>query len=903
MTQKKDLKISLPRTSFPMKGNLPIREPQWVEFWNKNKIYQKIQDKNKERSRFILIDGPPYANGRIHLGTTLNKILKDILIKYKNMSGHFSPFIPIWDCHGLPIELKATKKIKSRDPKDIREACRKEALHWVDIQKDQFERLGVLADWENKILTMNSFYEAEEVFLLSQLVRKNLIYRGKRPIHWCIKLQTATSASEVEYQSHRSPSIFVKFETLDKKFPSNTFFVIWTTTPWTLPANQAICLKSDLVYGLYESSLGFLILAQDLKESFEKETGLSLHLKNSFKGKDLEYSSYIHPLTNQSLPIVLGDHVTLDAGTGCVHTAPGHGMEDFVVGSKYKLPLFCPVDERGNFTDEVPEFKGLNIFKANPLIIEKLKKSKHLIQEKEIEHSYPFNPRSKFPLIFRITDQWFLNFSDKKNPIRHTALKACDSQINFIPQWNQQRLKGMVKESPDWCLSRQRYWGVPLPVFYCQSCGSPLCESSIMEEISKKMKETQEGIEYYFSKSSEELLPQNIKCKKCSHTKFNKGKDILDVWFDSGICHTVIRKLKGESFFPAHVYLEGSDQHRGWFQTSLNSSVALHQVPPFKTLITHGFVYDLEKRKMSKSLGNIVDPQDIIKKYGAEILRLWVASCNFSQDISSGEEIIDRVRETYRRFRNTIRFMLGNLFDFDFEKNSIPLSEMTELDQWILSQLSELSKETLSYYSQFEFHKVYQKLNQFYTLDLSSLYLDMIKDRLYTFKADGKHRRSAQTALFILLKNILKIKAPFTTFLSEEAYSHLNLLNKKESILLEDFEDLSSFYNLELNQKMKTLLEVRQIAHKEIEAMRQSGQIGSSLEVHLTLTLPSDTYKVFENYKYKNELFIVSRVDIEKGSEVKVTGQKALGEKCQRCWCYEPKLNKEHFCQKCVSQL
>jgi len=735
MNKKKDFKIHLPKTSFPMKGSLPLREPNWIEFWKQNKIYEKILEQNQKKQKCILIDGPPYANGKIHLGTTLNKILKDILMKQKNMSGSYSPFIPIWDCHGLPIELKATQKIKSRNPKDIRQACRKEALHWVEIQEKQFQRLGVLADWEQKILTMHPQYEAEEVFLLSQLVKKNLIYRGKRPIHWCIKLQTAASSSEVEYKNHKSPSVFVRFETLDKKFPKNTAFVIWTTTPWTLPANKAICLKSDLNYGLYESSLGNLIIAQELKENFEKQTKLSLTLKQSFMGSNLEHSTYIHPFTNETLPIVLGEHVTLEEGTGCVHTAPGHGVEDFIVSRQYKLPLFCPVDEFGKFTNEVPEFKGLNIFKANPLIIEKLKKSKHLIQEKEIEHSYPFHQRSQFPLILRTTDQWFLKFNDEKTPIRKMSLEACDSKIRFIPQWNQQRLKGMIKESPNWCLSRQRYWGVPLPIFYCTSCKHPLCEASLMEQISLQMKET--GIEYYFSKSSQELLPKGTKCEKCSHTQFQKGEDILDVWFDSGVCHSVIKKLKGDFYFPAQVYLEGSDQHRGWFQTSLNSSIALHGVPPFETLITHGFVYDLEKRKMSKSLGNIIDPQDIINKYGAEILRLWVASCNYSQDISSGDEIIDRVRETYRRFRNTIRFMLGNLSDFNPEKDSLKIQEMTPLDQWILSQLSHVSKDIQTFYSQFEFHKVYQKLNQFYTIELSSLYLDMIKDRLYTFKADG----------------------------------------------------------------------------------------------------------------------------------------------------------------------
>ena len=892
--------ILLPKTSFPMKGNLPQTEPKLIQFWQENSIYEKVQTKHQKDPVLNFLDGPPYANGSIHLGTALNKVLKDILIKQAWLRGHKCPFLPIWDCHGLPIELKALKKTKSKDPKDVRSACRAEAHKWIKVQEEQFQRLGVLADWENKILTMNPFFEAEEVRALAHLVEKNLLYRGKRPIHWCMKLQTATAVSEVEYQNRKSPSIDVKFPIHDSApeiFPKNSHFVIWTTTPWTLPANQAICLHPDFEYGLYENAKQkeFLIIAIQLKEAFEKRSSLSLQLKEKFTGRKLEGLKYTHPFLKRTSPIILGSHVTLDAGTGCVHTAPGHGTDDFIVGQKYNLPVTCPVDEKGCFTQEIPEWSGINVFKSNPLIIEKLKSSSHLICEEEIEHSYPFNPRSKFPLIFRVTDQWFLKFDHKELPIRQKALESIET-INFVPSWSKSRLKAMIQDSPDWCLSRQRMWGVPIPVFYCKSCGSPLLSSQLMKKIADKMEQTKEGIEYYFSKSAEELVDQEI-CQKCSHTNFKKGEDILDVWFDSGVCHWVVQKLK--NVFPADIYIEGSDQHRGWFQTSLNSSIALHQQSPFKTLITHGFVYDLEKRKMSKSLGNIISPDDIIKKYGAEILRLWVASSDYSGDISSGEEILSRIRETYRRFRNTIRFLMGNLHDFDMEKDSIPLSQMKELDQWILSTLTELSEETLNNYEKFEFHRVYQSLNKFFTNELSSLYLDIIKDRLYTFKANSLERRSSQTALYLLLKNLLHLMSPITSFLSEEAYQQLT--QKEKSIFLESFKKLS-FKNEVLNKKFKELLEIRKAVSKELETLRKEKVLGSSLEASVYLTLPASSYTVCNQYPELEELFIVSSVQLKKG-DLKIHIQKANGEKCVRCWYYSEELNNESLCPKCIKNI
>ena len=890
-----------------MKGNLNQREPLLIEFWQKNNIYEKINQQAKDQPLMVFIDGPPYANGRIHLGTGLNKILKDILVKQAVMAGKRCPFTPIWDCHGLPIELKALKKIKSRDGKDIRSACRQEALHWINIQKNQFERIGVLADWKNKILTMDPSYEAEEVRLFAHLVEQNLIYRGKRPIHWCAKLRSAAAVSEVEYKNHKSPAIYVQFEIQKSpllKGKDKTFLAVWTTTPWTLPANQAVSVHPDFEYGLYESAKGRLIICQDLKEQFQKTTGLKLKLKQIFKGRDLEKTSYSHPLMDRYCPVILSSHVTLDAGTGLVHTAPAHGIDDFTAGKKYNLPVDCPVDEAGRFTREVKDYEGENVFQANPKIIERLKSLDLLIHHEDIEHSYPYHPRSKAPLIFRVTNQWFLNFENPKNPIRKTALSMIQKEIRFTPSWNRQRLASMIQESPDWCLSRQRVWGVPIVVFYCQKCSHPLLKPKLIRQIADQMEKTKQGIEYFYEKSAGELTGGSDNfCEKCSSREFKKGLDILDVWFDSGVCHSVFKKIKGESFFPADIYLEGSDQHRGWFQTSLNSSIAYNKKSPFKTLITHGFVYDIEKRKMSKSLGNIVDPEDIIKQHGAEILRMWTASSDYARDISSGQEVLNRVRETYRRWRNTVRFLLGNIYDLHSEKDLIPAQETHELDQWILSLLSKVYADSLCFYKNFEFHKVYQTLNRFFTVELSSIYFDIIKDRLYTFKADGKDRRSAQSTLYYLLDYLLPLMAPITSFLSEEAHQLLpKLTPKKESVFLTKFKT-PPFRAQELEKKFDTLLNIRTTVNKKIEALRDEKALGSSLSAHVELTLPPADYKLLKSYARLRELFIVSRVDIAEGKAFEIKIKKADGGKCLRCWHYDTNLTQEEICPKCVQNL
>lgn len=921
MTESKH-NLQLPKTDFPMKAKLPEKEPKLIEFWKKENIYQKLLDKSKNKKFFSFVDGPPYANANLHIGHALNKILKDIVVKYANLSDKHCPFTPVWDCHGLPIELVALKKIKKEksteisNPKKVREYCRKEALHWVKVHKEQFERLGVLADWENPLLTMTAEYEAQEVRALAEIVKKNLLYRGKKPVFWCPTLRTAIASSEVEYHEHKSPSIYVKFPfpnpPKEWKLPDKPCsLVIWTTTPWTLPANLAICLKPDFTYAVFETEKELFILAEDLKESFEKNTNLKLVKTLSFKGKELEHQKARHPFIDRDSLVILGDHVTKEEGTGCVHTAPGHGLDDFIIGKRYNLPTLVPVNEKGCFTSEVPEWEGQYIFKANPLIIEKLKQNSCLLAEKEIVHNYPFNPRSSTPLIFRATDQWFIRFDDEEYSVRKKSLSEINNEIQFYPAWGKQRLTAMIKSSPDWCLSRQRHWGVPIPVFYCKKCQHTLMDEDIMNKIADQMEESSEGIEYWFSNTVEKLLPEDTSCSECQNREFEKGTDILDVWFDSGICHYVFKKKYGIHTFPADIYLEGSDQHRGWFQTSLNSSICLDEKTPFKSLITHCFVNDAEGYKMSKSKGNVLNLENTIQQKGAEIVRLWVCSEDYSQDLQVSREIFDRISETYRRFRNTIRFMLGNLSDFHPEKDPVPFSNMKKIDQWILGRLADLIQNTQTHYENFLFHKIYQDLNVFFTTDLSSLYLDILKDRLYTFKKEGLERRSAQSTIYLLLKNLLSLMSPITTFLSEEAYQHLPG-GKEESILLTNFPSApKEWIQPKIQENFNLLLKLREKVYSQMEPMRKQKQIGSSLETQVILNIPENHLAQLKNDWKDNlsddlrELLIVSQIELQstEGKEWKVEVKKAKGEKCERCWNYSEKLNSQKICLKCISNL
>lgn len=912
------MQVQLPKTDFPMKGNLAQTEPARIEQWLKDGVYQKIMQRPSPKGKFVMPDGPPYANGNIHVGHVLNKVLKDIVIKYKNLSGFKAAFIPGWDCHGLPIELNVTKKLgpkrKEMSDADIRKLCREEALSWVEKQREQFQRLGVLADWDNPYLTLQPAYEADEVRVLAKILDNGVFYRGDKPVYWCPTLQTALAAAEVEYRNHKSLSVFVKFPLPKEQkiagvdFPGRKVsFLIWTTTPWTLPANYGISLHPDYEYGFFEAGSDVLILATALKESVEKETGLSLKLLQTMKGSAFDRMKARHPFLNRDSLVVLGEHVTLEAGSGAVHTAPGHGLDDYIVGMKYGLPVHSPVDAAGRFTADVPDYQGQTIWEANPKVVEKLRGLDLLVSAKEFEHQYPHNPRSKTPLIFRATPQWFIRMDDEKYKLRERCLKAAEKDINYVPKWGSQRLISMLSNSPDWCVSRQRIWGVPIPVYYCEKCETPLANSEVMNRLADLMETSGQGLEAYHSTDPAQLT-KGHKCSQCSHDKFKIGKDILDVWFDSGICHTAVQLRRPEMAVPADIYLEGSDQHRGWFQTSLVSSMASEGKTPFKTLITHGFVMDAQGYKMSKSQGNVVDPAEILKESGAEILRLWVSHEDYGQDLTISKEMITRITDTYRRFRNTIRFLLGNLNDFNPAQDQVSLKDLTPLDLWALHQLNELTEKCTNAYDAFEFYKVYHALNSFFAHDLSATYLDILKDRLYTGKVIGKKRRGAQTVLYQVLNSLCGLMAPIASFLAEETYSYLPG-DKKPSVFLTDFPKVKpEWKNEKLAQDFAILLEVRATASKEMEELRRQKVIGSSLDAKIRIQAPDQVRKVLEAYQPSlREFFIVSQFEITAGGELKVQAEKAEGIKCERCWHYDVKTGQDSrfptVCPKCVEAL
>lgn len=906
--------MQLPKTDFPMKANLAQNEPKRIQFWKDKGIYQKMVAARKGGERFTMPDGPPYANGKLHVGHVLNKVLKDITVKYRNLSGRPSAFIPGWDCHGLPIELNVTKKLakekRTAEAKEIRDLCRKEALHWKQIQQDQFIRLGVLADWENPYLTLQPEYEADEIRVLAQCLENGIVYRGEKPVYWDIALQTATAAAEVEYKNHKSPSIYVKFDLNEPEklgLKKETAIVIWTTTPWTLPANLGIALHPEFDYGVFDSSQGSLIIAKDLKESVEKACSLELSLIKTFKGAELEGLTAKHPFIHRDSKIIMGDHVTLESGTGAVHTAPGHGMEDYIVGQKYDLGVLSPVDEYGKYNDLYPEMKGVKIWDANPKIVENLKNSGHLIGYSEIEHSYPHHPRSKKPLIFRATPQWFIRLNDKNFNVREKALRLAESSIQYVPAWGKQRFLSTISSSPDWCISRQRIWGVPIPAYKCKSCGDVQLSAPVMRRLADKMEESGEGLETYHDTDPKEFLLDS-RCSQCGGNEFETTKDILDVWFDSGICHTAVQKRRPELDFPADIYLEGSDQHRGWFQTSLISSVAATGEAPFKRLLTHGFVTDAQGYKMSKSLGNVVDPEEIIKESGAEILRLWAAHEDYGDDLSISREHIKRITEAYRRFRNTFRFMLGNLYDFVPKKDSLPLEKLSAIDRWALHRLQALIEKVSKAYESYEYYKVFHAVNQFFTVDLSATYLDILKDRLYTSKANGDLRRGSQTVIYEVTKSLASLMAPVTCFLSEEVFEHLPQ-KEAESVFLTSFPKGSpQWKNDPLHEDFEFLLDVRSQAQKLIEEMRRNKEIGASLEASLDIVAPKDSFKILSRYeKDLKEFFIVSGLNLNEGDAFRLNVRRAEGIKCERCWHIDPKTNENPMypglCPKCIAAL
>lgn len=918
--------IQLPATDFPMKGNLPEREPVMIAEWDKKKIYSKILEKNAGRPPFTMPDGPPYANGNIHIGHVLNKCLKDFTVKFKNMSGFNATFIPGWDCHGLPIEINVTKELgakrKEKSDSDIRALCRQEAGRWVKVQGEQFKRLGVLADWEDPYLTMDPAYEAEEVRELARALRKGTLYRGEKPVYWCPTLQTALAEAEVEYHEHKSPSIYFVMDFTEGAKAFGTFkkpvgFAVWTTTPWTLPANLGLALNADFDYGFFDVGDRILICAVGLKESVEKETELTLVPTGTVvKGAKFERLTTKHPFYERTSLIVLGGHVTMEAGTGAVHTAPGHGQDDYRVGLQYGLKVLSPVDGAGCYTDEVPEYQGVKIWSANPLVVQRLRDNGGLLSYKEFLHQYPHNWRSKTPLIFRATPQWFLGMdldeskdvSSGAAQMRKRALKEIEN-IKFVPEWGEARLRAMIENRPDWCLSRQRIWGVPIPVFNCVKCDEVLANADVMDQVADAI-EKEGGIEAYHAHPESHFTRDKsgaaLKCK-CGSLEFKRGNDILDVWFDSGVCWSAVQKKRKGMTYPADIYLEGSDQHRGWFQTSLLASMATEGKAPFKALVTHGFVTDVQGRKMSKSIGNVVDPADTTKKSGAEILRLWCSYVDFGQDVGCGKESFDRVTETYRRFRNTMRFFLGNINDFDPQTDSVAFEKMTLLDQWALGRLNELIADTREAYEAYEFYKVYHLLNQYFTVTLSAGYLDMLKDRLYTFKKNGLERRSAQTALYTIASSLTRIMAPITSFLAEEVYGYLPG-PKADSVFLTDFPEVNAKWAGDsLQTDITELFAIRSEVTKKLEELRQTKAIGSGLDAKIVIRADAKRAEVLKRHcDLLTEFFIVSQVEFNVGAFA-VSAVHAEGEKCERCWYWSTEIGRDDkyptVCPKCSKAL
>ena len=921
--------LNLPKTDFPMKANLAKKEPEMLQTWEAMNIYGKIREVSKGRPVYILHDGPPYANGDIHLGTALNKIIKDIVIKSKNMSGFDSVFVPGWDCHGLPIEHQVDKELGDRKndlPQvEKRRYCRRYAEKYVDIQRSQFKRLGVFGEWDNPYLTMSYEYEAVTVAEFAKLMLGGDVYKGKKPVYWCAHCKTALAEAEVEYADHETPSVYIKFpalsdfgEVLSRLKGEKVYVVIWTTTPWTIPANLAIALHKDFVYAAVKVQGEVLILAKDLVDHCMDAFGFKQYeIIAEFPGAVLEGLKTKHPFLDRESVLILAPFVTLDAGTGAVHIAPGHGQEDYDIGLEYGLDNYAPVDEDGRFTKDVEFFAGEFVFDANDSVVKKLREKEVLLALVDIRHSYPHCWRCKNPIIFRSTEQWFISM--EKNGLRKKALESINS-VRWIPGWGRDRIYGMVENRPDWCISRQRLWGVPIILFYCKDCDAVVYSKEILDHVVGLMRE--HGADVWFEREPKDLMPAGAACPACKGTAFRKETNILDVWFDSGVSHAAVLETRSTLRSPCDMYLEGSDQHRGWFHSSLLESVATRGRAPYTSVLTHGFVVDGEGRKMSKSVGNVIEPQPIIDEFGAEILRLWVAAEDYTVDIRISDEILERLVEAYRRIRNTSRFILGNLYDFDPKQDLVPYAEMEELDRWALYRLQAVIERTRKAYETFQFHIVYYTLYNFCTVDLSALYLDVLKDRLYTSGRVSKSRRSAQSAMFVILDAVTRMLAPVLTFTAEEVWQSLPAgEGKPVSVHLTQFPEVNpAWADEKLGDAWKTLIAVRGEISKAMETARKNKVIGHPLDAAVALTGPEKLVDLLAAHEEDlRALCIVSALRVRKGGELKdafesaelpglkVAVTKAGGEKCQRCWVFSEELGRDadhpKICPRCLKNL
>ncbi|RGX56488.1 isoleucine--tRNA ligase [Anaerotruncus sp. AF02-27] len=919
--------LNLPKTDFSMRAALPQKEPGMVKKWDEERLYYKMIEKNEGKPLYMFHDGPPYANANIHLGTALNKVLKDIIIRQKNLSGYKAPYIPGWDTHGLPIELKALKEIgvsKDITPIELRKVCHDFALRFVGNQKEQFKRLGTVADYDNPYLTLKPEFEARQIEIFGAMANKGYIYKGLKPVYWCAHCETALAEAEIEYQEDKCYSIYVKFNVIDDKNGvltrmgaadlSKTSIVIWTTTTWTLPGNMAICVGPAFEYCVVKANGEYLVMAKELVASTMKAAKIEdYEILGTCMGEELEYITYQHPFLDRQSPVILGDHVTLESGTGCVHTAPGHGVEDFDVCAQHypEIEVVVPVDKYGKLTELAGEFSGLSTDDANKAIAQKLEETKNLFAIEKIIHQYPHCWRCKEPIIYRATEQWFCSVDD----IKEQTIAEIE-KVNFIPEWGRGRMINMVRDRSDWCISRQRTWGVPIPIFYCKNCGKYHVDEESIAAVAALFRK--EGSDAWYTTDAKDILPKGTQCKYCGSTEFTKETDIMDVWFDSGTSYASTIHDNPEMTWPVDLYLEGTDQYRGWFQSSLLTSVAWKGVAPYKTVCTHGWVVDGEGRKMSKSLGNGMEPHEITDKYGADILRLWVASADYHADIRISNDILKQLSEVYRKIRNTARYILGNLYDFDPNRDMVPFAELTDLDKWALARFDGLVKTTSEAYDNFEFHSIYHALHNFCTIDMSNFYLDVLKDRLYVEAADSKNRRAAQTAIYTILRGLTLVFAPIIPFTAEEVWSYLPADKNYDSASVM-FNEMPKYCGNLVDSafiaKWDRIHEVRDDVLKALEDARNAKMIGKSLEAKVILHAADDETFAFLSSVEKDlaPVFIVSQVVLEKGGEGRFSGAnglftvdvaKADGELCPRCWAHSDSVGADAkhptLCARCA---
>lgn len=912
-----------------MRAGLPEREPEFLKYWEENKIYEKKQELHAGHKKFVLHDGPPYANGKIHMGTALNKILKDIIMKYKYAQGFDTPYVPGWDTHGMPIEHAAIKNLglnrHELDTLVLRKECHDYALKWIDEQRTDFKRLGVLGDWDHPYITMTHDYEAVQIHVFGEMAKKGYIYKGKKAVYWCPHCETALAEAEIEYGEEKSPAIFVKMPLVkdngmlpEAAQGKPAYIVIWTTTPWTMPANVAIALHPDFEYAWVECEGEILFMAKEMLEAVGKVCKKDLsNIIGTCKGKDMEYAECRHPfetIDRKSL-VVLADYVTLEAGTGCVHTAPGHGADDFETGVRYNLPIICPVDGSGKLTAEAgADFAGMFVFDANVPIIKYLAGLNRLFGKENIRHQYAHCWRCKNPIIYRATEQWFASVDG----FREEALNAIANDVQWIPSWGEARIHNMVADRHDWCISRQRVWGVPIPIFYCEDCNEHLVNDDTINAVADLF--AKEGSDAWWAHSAEEILPQGTKCPKCGGTHFRKESDIMDVWFDSGSSHAAVCKTRPELAWPADMYLEGSDQHRGWFQSSLLTSVATEGKAPYRAVLTHGYVVDGEGRKMSKSVGNTVAPQEVIAQYGADIIRLWAASSDYKADIRISKEILKQLSEVYRKIRNTIRYILGNTNDFNYETDKVEFKDMLELDRWALMHMQLLKKEVSAAYESYDFHVLYHAIHNFCSVEMSSYYLDILKDRLYAYKADSFERRSAQTAMCEIMLDLVVMIAPVLSFTMEEVWQFMKKpASMPESVFMMPWPECKEEYIDEaLESKWDNFIEIRSEITRVLEGARRAKTIGHSLDAKVELHATGEALAILRSVEGDlATLLIVSQAKLVEGlaggveatgrEDLKVTVQAAEGEKCERCWIYSDTVGKdaEHptVCARCAAAL